>query len=468
LSDMQRTNPLAYEPINKLLLSYAIPGIIAMLVNSLYNIVDQIFIGHSSAGYLGNASTTIIFPLINFGLAVALLFGQGCAAYISLKLGADEAQDVNRAFGSMLTALTVCGVLYSVLCAIFMEPVLTALGATDAIMGYCKDYGYIILIGQPLVILTIGMGNVTRADGSPAFIMNRMLIGAGINVVLDPIFIFALDMGVAGAAIATVISQAVAFVLSVLYFVKASHYVKFEKGIFWPDFPLLGRLAMLGASGFATQTAVSLVNLIMNNMLRHYGALSVYGSEVPISAMGIVLKVGAIMIAVLVGISQGAQPILGFNYGARNYKRVKQTYFTSIKAGITFSVACWLMFMIFPRYLILLFGDNTPLFVEFGVLCYRRYLGLMCVAGFQIVSANYFQAVGHPVKAIFLTLSRQFIFLIPIMFAFGALFGIDGILFSGMAADALACIVTGTTIVLEIRRLDRLIGSGGRAEASLA
>lgn len=455
MQESPRENPLGTRPIGKLIASYAIPSIISMVVNALYNIVDQIFIGHD-AGYLGNGATTVAFPLITMGLAISLLLGSGCAAFVSLKLGEHRAEEANIALGNMTTMLLLISVVFTGASLLFMEPILRVLGATDAILPYAIDYTTIIMIGQPFVILTTGFSNAIRADGSPRYSMMSMVVGAVINTILDPIFIFGLGLSVKGAAQATVISQVISFVLTAVYFLRWSKTLKLRARYLRLHGKVVGRVMALGLSSFITQASSTVLQIVMNNSLRYYGGLSEYGSEIPISGMGIVMKVSNIMISILVGISIGAQPILGFNYGAGQYHRVKKAYGIAAAAATIIGAVCWAAFMLFPRAFIAVFGDNTPAFVDFCVKCFRSFMALMFVAGFQIISANYFQAVGHPAKAILLTMSRQILLLIPLMLLLGSLFGLDGVLWSGAAADGLSVLLSGVFILLEMRRLKRL------------
>lgn len=452
-------NPLATRPIGKLIASYAIPSIIAMLVNSLYNIVDQIFIGHG-VGYLGNAATTIAFPVITIGLAIALIFGNGCAAYISLKLGQKDIKDANHALGSAVSMSAIIAVAFAIVSFVLIDPLLNALGATPNIYQHSYDYVSIILIGQPFVILSTVLSNVIRADGSPKYSMMCMLVGAILNTILDPIFIFVFDMGVSGAAIATVISQVVSFIVSLAYYKKRSKNVHLMRRNLRPNMQLVRTVTALGFSSFVTQMAVTIVNIAFNNMLRHYGGLSAYGSEIPLSAMGIVLKVNGILISVIIGIAVGAQPILGYNYGARHYTRVRQTYLRSILIATIVAVGAWAVCMAVPDALIRAFGDNEPMFVEFGVLGFRIYIFAVFTAGFQIVSSSYFQAIGRPGKAAFLSMSRQIIFLIPLMLIMAYAMGLMGILYAGPIADVSAAAVTFLFILHEMRRLKRMTAEG--------
>lgn len=450
-------NPLGYKPVGRLLVSYAVPSIISMLINALYNIVDQIFIGHA-VGYLGNAATTVAFPLITVGLAISLLFGNGCASFISLRLGEKRVGDAEKSLGNMTTMLMIISLSFTVLSLAFLTPILRALGATDAILPYAQDYTRTVLIGQPFVILTTGFSNAIRADSSPKYSMMCMLVGGVANIGLDALFIFTFERGVRGAAEATVISQVISFVIAVLYFVFFSKNVHMHAQNLKLKRAVVGQVAALGLSSFATQFAATFVQIVMNNTLRFYGDASEFGAEVAISGAGIVMKISNIMIAILVGISIGAQPLLGFNYGAKNYARVRRAYGLAAGAASVMSCICWIAFMVFPEAFVAMFGDNTPLFVKFCVKCFHSFMLLMCVAGFQIISANYFQAVGHPAKAIFLSLTRQAIFLIPMILIFGAVWGLEGALYSGAAADGLSFLITGIFIIREMRRLKHLAG----------
>lgn len=458
-------NPLGVKPVGKLILSYAIPGMIGMVVNSFYNIIDQIFIGHAQ-GYLGNAATTVAFPVMTMGLSIALLFGIGTSAFSSLSLGRQDKNDpAGRALGNMVALLSVIGVLFSVVCFLFLTPLLHLFGATEAMMPYAYAYTSVILIGQPFTMLATALSHVIRADGSPRYSMSFMLVGAAVNTVLAPVFVFWFHLGVAGAAIATVIAQFVSLVMALYYFFRKSKHIHFKWKNAKPDLSLVRRFLPLGLSSFATQLAITLVQVTVNNSLRIYGETSAYGSDIAISGMGIVMKVGGVMIGLIVGISTGLQPILGFNYGAKKYDRVVKAYRSAVIGASILCVVCWVVFMTFPAAIVSVFGDNTPKFVEFCVRCFHSYLGAMFLAGFQIISSNYFQAVGYPFKALILSMSRQILFLVPLLLLLGMLFGLNGVIWSGMAADVLSTSVTALIIVREMKRLRSLASSNPRLDA---
>ncbi|MHC1748616.1 MAG: MATE family efflux transporter [Cellulosilyticaceae bacterium] len=445
-------NPLATESIGKLLIKFAVPCVIAMLVNSLYNIVDQIFIGQG-VGYLGNAATNIAFPIVVIALAFSLLVGDGCGAYLSLKLGEGKVDDAAKGVGNAITLLAIIGIAIFVIGTLFMTPLLRIFGATDAILPYAQDYTRIILIGIPFVVVGTGVNSIIRADGSPKFAMVSMLIGAILNTILDPIAIFVLGWGVRGAAIATIIGQIVSFCMSI-YYVKHFKNISFNKGLLKLKATVATTVMKFGLSSFITQMAITLVMIVMNNSLNYYGAMSPYGSEIPLSALGIVMKVNQIMISLLVGIAVGSQPILGFNYGAKNFERVKKTYLTAVSMASIISVIGFLLFQFYTQNIVSIFGQAEGLYNEFAIKCFKTFLMLCMTSGFTIVSSIYFQAIGHPMKAAILSLSRQVGFLIPMILILPRFFGVDGVLYAGPVADGLAFLLAGLFVFKEIHHLN--------------
>ncbi len=309
MNSIQKENPLGYEKPPRLLKSFAIPSIIAMLVSSLYNIVDQVFIGQG-VGYLGNAATNVAFPLTTISLAIALLIGIGSASLFSLNLGAGKKEDAAQVVGTAFTMMLVFGVIYAVLIEIFLVPLLTAFGATAEIMPYAKEYTRITAIGMPFLIVNNGMSNLARADGSPKFSMTCMLIGAIINTILDPVFIFIFKLGVAGAAWATIIGQIVSCLVAVSY-LKRFRNVELKAHYFRLHRKLCLKIASLGMSNSLNQVALTFVQIVLNNSLTYYGALSPYGKEIPLAACGIVMKTNAILLAVIIGFSQGSSQSSG-------------------------------------------------------------------------------------------------------------------------------------------------------------
>lgn len=454
MQEVTKENPLGTEKLSKLLKGYAIPSVIAMLVSSLYNIVDQIFIGQG-VGYLGNAATNVAYPLTTICLAIALLIGIGSASRFSLELGAKEKENAALAVGNAFSMMILFGVLYVIIIETFLRPLLTVFGATADVMPYAESYTRITAAGMPLLIVTNGMSNLARADGSPKYSMTCMLVGAIINTILDPIFIFVFHMGVAGAAWATVIGQFFSFLMAASYIKKFKH-IDLKKHHFRLKLKECLKIASLGMSNSLNQLAITFVQIVLNNSLTHYGALSVYGSEIPLACCGIVMKTNAILLAVIIGISQGSQPIVGFNYGAKNYARVRGTYKLAIGCNLIVSCIGFILFQFFPRQIISLFGSGDALYFEFAEKFMRIFLFMVIVNGCQLISSNFFAAIGKPIKGVFLSMTRQVIFLIPLILILPVFFGIDGIMFSAPAADTIAFITTMILITKEFSHIKKL------------
>ncbi|MDL2236424.1 MATE family efflux transporter [Christensenellaceae bacterium OttesenSCG-928-K19] len=446
-------NYLATQPVGKLVAKFAIPGIISLVVNALYNIVDQIFIGQG-VGYIGNSATNVVFPITVITLAFALMIGDGGAAFLSLKLGEKDTKSAQKGVGNALMLSIIVGVLFLVLFSALLPQTMSVFGATDAIMPYALEYGGVIVFGLPFVIVGTALNSMIRADGSPKFAMFSMILGAVINTILDPIFIFVFDMGVGGAALATIIGQGASFALSLSYIVKFKT-VKITRKTMRLEGKICKKVLGLGISSFITQVAITIVVIVTNNLLASYGAQSQYGAEIPLAVMGIVMKVNQILIGIIVGIGTGAQPILGYNYGAKNYDRVKQTFRLAIVLASVVSAIGFVLFNFFPEGIIGLFGSEDALYNEFAVKAFRLFLMLCIFNGFQTVSGIYFQATGRPVKASLLSLSRQILILVPAAFLLSYLFGVDGVLMSGACADGIAFVLTLVFVVREYRMLTR-------------
>ena len=446
-------NGLGTDTIFQLLIRYAIPSIVSMVVMSLYNIVDQLFIGWG-VGYLGNAATTVAFPIVTVGLALALLIGNGSAAFISLELGRGNSDKANRTLGNALTLVMVSGIFISVLGLVFLQPILRAMGATEAFMPYAVEYTSVILMGMPFAMLSPAIASIIRADGSPRYSMISTLAGAVLNTILDPIFIFGFDMGVKGAAIATVISQIFSAVLILGYVLHHGKVLTFSPENLKLKWDIVKKQCAFGSSSFVTQMSIVVVNVVMNNSLTYYGAQSAYGSEIPLSAMGIVLKINAILISCILGVAIGAQPILGFNYGAGNYNRVKRTYKTEIAFALTLSSIVCLMFITVPQVFVRAFGDSSLAFNSFATHALRTAMCCVFIAGFQIPSAGYFQAVGKPLKAMILNMTRALFCQVTFVLILPLFFGLDGILYALPATDVISSLLTMIFIAKELRHLD--------------
>ena len=444
-------NILGTEKIGKLIRKFSIPCIISLLVNSLYNIVDQIFIGWG-VGYLGNGATNVVFPLVMIGLAFSLMFGDGASAYLSLKLGEKKKDEAAKGVGNALAISTIVSVLFCAITLIFLPQLLNMFGCTEALKEYALKYGYVIAIGLPFSMIGTTLNSIIRSDGSPKYSMTTMLVGAVLNTILDPIFIFVFKMGVEGAAIATVISQILTFIINICY-IKKFKSVTLNKESFKIKASVARKVAMLGISSFITQMSIVVVMAFENNLLGKYGGQSKFGSEIPITVLGIVMKISQILNSIIIGIAAGAQPIIGYNYGAGKYDRVKKTLKTVLGLSVIISTIAFILFQTIPDKLISIFGSGDANYMEFACIAFRTYLMLVICNGIQIPSGIFFQAIGKSVKSAVLSLSRQILFLIPAMVTFGKLRGIDGILYAGPFADGLAFLIASTLLILEVKHL---------------
>ncbi len=437
MSKTQTTaNPLGTDRIGKLLRGFAVPGIISMAINSLYNMVDQIFIGQG-VGMLGNGATNIIAPISTFAIAVAALFGDGLATYFSLQLGKGEPEKASQAVGNSIISGVVVSALLTVLVLVFLNPLCRIFGATDNIMPYALEYGRIIACGFPFVIVAVIINGVVRADGSPKYSMVSMMMGSVLNVFLDPLFIFVFKMGISGAALATVLSQFINMALNIAYLFRFKN-IKLDKASFRFRISFAGMLASLGiASGLNTTTS-TVIAIISNNMLTRYGALSVYGEDIPITVFGLCMKVSMLFFSVAMGISSASRPILGFNYGAEKFDRVQKTFRLTFISATMVMVVAWIVYIAFPLQLIRIFGTESALYEEFAVKCFRIYLLTNFLGGMQLCAGTLFQAIGHPAKATVVSLAKQVIFYIPAMLILAKAFGLVGILWAGPIAEVLA------------------------------
>lgn len=403
-------NPLAYEDISKLLKGFAIPSITATLVSSLYNIVDQIFIGQG-VGYLGNAATNVSYPLSTICLAISLLLGIGSAARFSLYLGKGEPDKAARLAGNGVLLMAGAGVLYLVIGEAFLTPLLRVFGATEEVLPYAQQYAGIVLLGMPFLILTNGISNLIRADGSPRYSMLCMLAGAIVNTILDPVFIFGMKWGVFGAALATILGQFLSFFMAMRYL---WHFktIRITRQCFVLDLRDSLRTFYMGISSCINQVAIALVQIVLNNSLTYYGAASIYGTDILLAACGIVMKTNAILLSIIVGISQGVQPIIGFNYGAKKYDRVRRAYLLAIQWNFAVSAVGFVLFQFLPGPIISIFGSGDELYFEFSILFMRTFLFMELVNGVQLLSSNFFTAIGKALKGLLLSLTRQVFFLI--------------------------------------------------------
>ena len=444
-------NPLATGNINQLMIKFAVPSIIAMMVSAVYNIADQLFIGNA-VGTLGNAATNIAFPLSMMCTAIALMFDIGGASSFNLHMGAGESQKAPYFLGNSITMLLGLGAILFIGTELFLDPMLKCFGSPDNVLPLAKQYVSITAIGFPFLIITIGGGHLIRADGSPKMTMICNLSGAIINIVLDALFVLVLRWGMVGAALATIIGQIFSAFLALNYL---RHYrtVTIEKKHLRPQTVYLKRIMALGMASCFNQIAMMTVQICMNNLLKHYGSLSQYGEAIPIACAGIVMKVGQLYFSIVIGLSQGSQPIESFNYGARQYKRVKAAYRYAVIAGGTVSVIAFVIFQLFPHQLLALFGNGSKEYFEFGSFYFRIFM-LMAWANFmQPISSTFFTSIGKANKGTFLSLTRQIIFLLPLMFFLPTIFGIKGILYAAPIADSMAFVTAVVMVWSEMRAM---------------
>lgn len=444
------TNPLGEEKINKLLRQFAIPSIVSMLVGSLYNIVDQFFIGQR-VGELGNAATNIAFPLATSCLALALMFGIGGSSAFNLAMGSGDKKRAVNILGNAVMLLIVCGVVLAIITELFTKPLLLFFGSPSDVLPYALEYTRVTALGFPFLLVATGGGHLIRADGRPKITMICNLTGAVINTILDAVFVFGLNMGMTGAALATILGQFVSGCLA-LWYLAHCKTVTIRRKNFRIRTAYAQRIASLGMAPCSNQLAMMVVQIIMNQSLKHYGALSVYGESIPIACAGIVTKVNMIFMSFVIGLSQGLQPIASFNYGADKKMRVKEAYMKAISVGALMAVVAFLCFQIFPHPIISVFGAGSEMYYTFAVNYFRIFLFFTFVNFLQPITSNFFTAIGKPKRGSFLALTRQIIFLLPLLIIFPFITGIDGIMYAGPVADCLAAVVSGVMVTKEIRR----------------
>ena len=450
---MEKENILGTEKIGNLIRKFSIPCVISMLVNSLYNIVDQIFIGQG-VGMLGNGATNVVFPLSILALAFSLMFGDGASAYLSLKLGEKKKDEAAKGVVNGVILTTIFSVILTSIALIFLPQLLNMFGCTDDLRPYATGYGRIISIGLPFVMIGTTLNSIIRSDGSPKYSMASMVLGAVLNIALDPLFIFVLHMGVEGAALATIISQFASFVLNIAYMRRFKSITISRKSVKM-ETSTVKKVVLLGISSFITQMSFVFLTIVANNLLGKYGAESKFGPNIPITVLGIVMKVGQILNSIVLGIAVGSQPIWGYNYGAKKFDRVKQALKIVLKISIVIMIIAFILFQTIPDKLILLFGNGDSNYIEFACLTFRIYLLLCICTGVQLPAGIFFQAIGKSSKSAILSLSRQIAFLIPAMVILGKIFGLMGLLYAGAVADGLSFILATTLLIIEIKNLNK-------------
>lgn len=449
---------LGTEPVGRLLLRFSLPAVTGMLVNALYNVVDRIYVGQG-VDLIALGGLSLVMPLMTISMSLAMLFGIGSANMISMRLGQQRHEEARNALDHCLIMLAVSGILLMAAGLIFLEPILSVLGAEadSKALDYARRYFRIILYGTPLFMVGFGLSHCTRAQGFPAITMISMILGAGINIILDPIFIFVFRLGVEGAAWATIISQAASMIWIVSFNLGSRPVVKINLKEFKFNPHICSQIMAFGSSACLLQLIMSVVQLLYNKSMGWYGASALgveNGGDIALSGMNIVGSISMLIMMPIFGINQGAQPILGYNYGAKNYRRVFRTWFLAVLAS---SVVCVIGFTVgelFPLVLVRAFTpNNSEALLNFAPWAMRVMFIFLPTAGFQIVSTNFFAVTGRPRVSIFLTLLRQFIVLIPCMIIFGRIWGLWGVVAAAPVADGFALLLTGTMISLEIRKL---------------
>lgn len=435
----QEQNPLGTAPVGGLILKFAIPAIISMLVSAMYNIVDQIFIGQG-VGMLGNAATNVAFPVTTIATALALLLGIGGASNYNLEMGAGREKKASSIAGTALSTLVITGVILAVAVLLFLRPLLNLFGATTDVMPYAVDYLGITAVGLPFYALSIGGNHIVRADRSPTYSMTCVLTGAIINTILDPLFIFGFGWGIKGAAWATVIGQVVSGILVVIYFGKFRK-MYLEMSMLKPSSECLKAIISLGMASCINQIAMAIVQIVLNNILRYYGGLSVYGSDIPIACVGVISKVNQVFMAICIGISQGCQPIWGFNYGAKKYDRVRLAYRYSMIACTAIATVFFLCFQLFPHQIVSIFGTGSDLYFQFAERYLKIFMFMTFANGIQPMSSGFFTSIGKAKLGIVMSLTRQVLFLMPLIVVFSLIMGIDGVMYAGPIADSAAFVL---------------------------
>lgn len=451
--EIKTANPLGYQKISKLLRSLAIPAIIANLVNALYNVVDQIFIGQG-IGYLGNAATNIAFPITTICLAIGLTLGIGGASNFNLELGKGNPEKSKHTAGTAASTLIIIGIILCISIRVFLEPLMISFGATDKILQYAMEYTGITSYGIPFLLFSIGVNPLVRADGNARYSMIAIIVGAVLNTILDPLFMFVFHWGIAGAAWATVISQVVSASLLLIYFPRFKS-VKFSLNDFIPQVHYLKRIISLGFASFIYQFSNMIVLITTNNLLKFYGAKSIYGSDIPIAVFGIVMKINVIFIAIVLGLVQGAQPIFGFNYGAKNYHRVRETMRLLLK--VTFSIASilFVIFQVFPKQIISLFGEGDELYFSFATKYMRTFLLFISLNSIQVSIATFFPSIGKAIKGAIVSLAKQILFLFPLLLILPRFFGLEGVIYATPVTDLLAFCVAIIFLIHEFKDMPK-------------
>lgn len=437
---------LATEPIGKLLLKYSVPAIIGMIVNALYNVVDRMFIGNiPKVGVLAITGVGVTMPIMTIMLAFGMLIALGAIANISIKLGQGKKEDAELIIGNAITLSILISLLISVIGILFGDIILKSFGASESTLYYAKSYIYIILGGSVFCLLSFSLNNTIRGDGNPKLAAIMMIVGCLINITLDAILIFVFNMGIQGAAIATVISQAVTTIWGFVYYLKGKSNLKLKKENLKLNKDIVKTIFAIGLAPFAMQIAASLVQIISNN------ALKAYGGDVAIGAMATIASISMIFLMPVFGINQGAQPIIGFNYGARQYDRANKTFKVSASVACLIMTLGWLIIQLKPEIIVGMFNKD-PKLMDITINGTKLYLFMLPIIGISITGSNYMQSVGKAKSAMILGLLRQVILLIPMIIILPNFFGLNGIWYAQPASDLLSTIITILVLIKELKK----------------
>lgn len=441
----ERTKLMSEEKIFKLFLRFSVPAILGMVVQSLYNIVDRIFIGNiPDVGGLAISGIGVVLPITFIILGFTMLFGIGSGANISIKLGQNNKEEAEKIFGAGFFMLVIVGISITVIGLLFLNQIVNLYGADDSIRSYATGYLRIILLGNVFNVIAFGLNSIIRAEGNAKIAMFTMLIGAITNTVLDPILIYGFNMGVEGAALATIIAQFLSFIWTMHYFLSDKSMLKLRKNAIRFDPALVLKIMSIGASPFAMQIAGSIIGIIMNQSLNHHGG------SLAIGAYAAMNSIVTLFFMPIFGMNQGLQPIIGFNYGAKNYHRVKEALKVGIISATLVCIVGAIMIQTVPQVFINFITKDEQI-REMGVVGIRRFMLVMPLIGFQIISANFFQAIGKAKKALILSLLRQVIFLIPLLLILPRFFGLMGIWSAAPVADTLATVATALVLYFELK-----------------
>lgn len=448
-------NPLGTQPIKKLIWQFALPGILTQLVNSLHNIVDQVFIGWG-IGDFGVAATTIVFPIMSIITALSALIGLGAASRFSILLGKKQLKEASDVLGNAVALMILLGTVISIGTSVFLKPMLYLFGATDLIMPYAQPYARIICTGILFGIFSTAMSYFIRADGNPNYSSFVLLSGAAFNIIFDPIFLFVFDMGIAGIALATILGQLLSSILALFYLLRKLKSVSLSISNIVIHISVVRTIFSLGFATFTTHILATVAQIVQMNALKRYGAMSVYGSEIAIAASGAVGKLSIVFLSSVIGISLGCQPIFGFNLGNKQYGRVKETYLTAVRYGTTVAVTAFLILQLFPRQVLSIFNSENPLFYEFATRYIHIYMAMLFLNAIQPITSTFCTAIGKANLGFWMAVIRQGILLIPSLLLLPLLLGINGVLLSGAISDGIAAVIVIFVARKEMNELTKM------------